>query len=162
MVMTNAYSTRVRQALRQQLESLQAAGVGQLPKAKPRPRVEQVAEAPRTQRPIATPTGGLFAMEPASESAASTAPTLDVLQQEVAGCTLCGELARTRTQTVFGVGNPREVGRLQEDLAARALEPEVVSFDVAPDLARDEMRQFGQSDTYAHRHVSHGRQLPHL
>jgi uracil-DNA glycosylase len=24
----------------------------------------------------------------------------------VAGCTLCGELARTRTQTVFGVGNP--------------------------------------------------------
>ena len=37
----------------------------------------------------------------------STAPTLEVLQQEVAACTLCGELAATRTQTVFGVGNPQ-------------------------------------------------------
>lgn len=37
----------------------------------------------------------------------STTGTLEVLQQEVAGCTLCGELASTRTQTVFGVGNPR-------------------------------------------------------
>ncbi|HMO83916.1 MAG TPA: uracil-DNA glycosylase, partial [Lacipirellulaceae bacterium] len=26
--------------------------------------------------------------------------------QEVAACTMCGELAATRTQTVFGVGNP--------------------------------------------------------
>src|SRR4029078_10211546 len=31
----------------------------------------------------------------------------EVLKQEVAGCTLCGELASTRTQTVFGVGNPK-------------------------------------------------------
>ena len=37
---------------------------------------------------------------------ASSAPTLHVLQQEVAGCTRCQELALTRTQTVFGVGNP--------------------------------------------------------
>jgi uracil-DNA glycosylase len=36
----------------------------------------------------------------------SPAPTLEVLQQTVAGCTRCDELARTRTQTVFGVGNP--------------------------------------------------------
>lgn len=34
------------------------------------------------------------------------APTLEVLQKQVAGCTRCGELAQTRTQTVFGVGNP--------------------------------------------------------
>lgn len=32
---------------------------------------------------------------------------LALLKQEVAGCTLCDELATTRTQTVFGVGNPR-------------------------------------------------------
>ena len=32
--------------------------------------------------------------------------TLEVLQQQVAGCTRCDELARTRTQTVFGVGDP--------------------------------------------------------
>jgi DNA polymerase len=33
--------------------------------------------------------------------------TLEVLQKQVAGCTRCSELARTRTQTVFGVGNPK-------------------------------------------------------
>ena len=32
--------------------------------------------------------------------------SLDVIQKEVAGCTRCAELASTRTQTVFGVGNP--------------------------------------------------------
>lgn len=31
---------------------------------------------------------------------------LAVIQREVAACTLCSELAQTRTQTVFGVGNP--------------------------------------------------------
>lgn len=31
---------------------------------------------------------------------------LKVLQEEVAGCTKCAELASQRTQTVFGVGNP--------------------------------------------------------
>lgn len=31
---------------------------------------------------------------------------LQVIQADVQPCTLCGELARTRTQTVFGVGNP--------------------------------------------------------
>jgi DNA polymerase len=32
--------------------------------------------------------------------------SLDVIQNEVAGCTRCTELASTRSQTVFGVGNP--------------------------------------------------------
>jgi DNA polymerase len=41
-----------------------------------------------------------------SGSAVSTASTLEILQAEVAACTLCDELAPTRTQTVFGVGNP--------------------------------------------------------
>ena len=31
---------------------------------------------------------------------------LDVIRGEVASCQVCGELAATRTQTVFGVGNP--------------------------------------------------------
>lgn len=33
-------------------------------------------------------------------------PALTVLSEEVAKCALCPELARTRKQTVFGVGNP--------------------------------------------------------
>jgi DNA polymerase len=37
----------------------------------------------------------------------SDAPTLEVLRDEVAHCTRCQELADTRTQTVFGVGNPQ-------------------------------------------------------
>lgn len=41
----------------------------------------------------------------AAETTAEAA-TLEVLQQQVAVCTLCDELASTRTQTVFGVGNP--------------------------------------------------------
>lgn len=31
---------------------------------------------------------------------------MQILSQEVAGCTKCGVLAQHRTQTVFGVGNP--------------------------------------------------------
>lgn len=58
--------------------------------------------------PNSTPAGsGLFAATGDEQGASSAAPTLAVLQQEVAACTLCGELAATRTQTVFGVGNPR-------------------------------------------------------
>lgn len=39
--------------------------------------------------------------------AATKGLTLEILQQRVAGCTRCNELAATRTQTVFGVGNPK-------------------------------------------------------
>ena len=37
----------------------------------------------------------------------SSAASLEILQSEVTQCTLCDELASTRTQTVFGVGNPQ-------------------------------------------------------
>jgi DNA polymerase len=33
--------------------------------------------------------------------------SLEIIRSEVAACTRCPELASTRTQTVFGVGNPR-------------------------------------------------------
>jgi uracil-DNA glycosylase len=39
--------------------------------------------------------------------AENPAITLEILQQQVAGCTRCSELAATRTQTVFGVGKPK-------------------------------------------------------
>jgi DNA polymerase len=51
--------------------------------------------------------GGLFDSGDTPPPAVSAAPTLEVLQQHVAACTLCDELASTRTQTVFGVGNPQ-------------------------------------------------------
>jgi len=57
------------------------------------------------------------AMFPPAENFGPSVPVEDratqlkVIQQEVAGCTACPELASTRTQTVFGVGkvNPRLV-----------------------------------------------------
>jgi DNA polymerase len=53
----------------------------------------------------ATPTS-LFEASESGPPMCASAPTLEVLQQEVAGCTRCNELASARTQTVFGVGDP--------------------------------------------------------
>lgn len=102
---------QIQKAVIQKLESLQRAGVTQLGRKK----------APRraASAPAATPRAAAAApkVEPAAPAASqpiqhnvvagSPAEQLAILQQEVAGCTRCGELARTRTQTVFGVGNPQ-------------------------------------------------------
>jgi len=72
-----------RNAVLALLESLQSAGVEQLPRADRLPRPPATPEPPMPATP------------------------LEILQQQVAQCTLCDELARTRTQTVFGVGNPK-------------------------------------------------------
>jgi uracil-DNA glycosylase family 4 len=102
-------SDRMKQALRQQLESLQAAGVRHVPSATSAWRV-------RSDAAKKSPPAGLFEeeqqlveaeIESSTAPDVSEAPTLEVLQQEVAGCTRCGELASTRTQTVFGVGNSK-------------------------------------------------------
>jgi len=93
----------LNRAILQTLESLQSAGVQQLAKtqAAPKPLLQasslQRAGAPPQPQPT---------HDPGLDSNLSTAPTLELLQAEVAACTLCEELAPTRTQTVFGVGNP--------------------------------------------------------
>lgn len=116
-----------RQALLQQLESLHAAGVRQLPAAEPlkisrshQPeettdrRVASLNEevdsdnAPSSQPHTSSVEGqaaGLF--DDTQPQTVSRAATLDVLEQEVSACTLCDELASTRNKTVFGAGNPR-------------------------------------------------------
>jgi uracil-DNA glycosylase family 4 len=115
-----------RQAL-QALESLHGAGVLQLPQAQS-PRVKQPPTAsaiapeavaidldsmgsPKPTVPLASnpvPATGLFEPEEAvAGEKVSAAATLEILKTEVAACTLCHELATTRTQTVFGVGNPQ-------------------------------------------------------
>ncbi|MEQ8847295.1 uracil-DNA glycosylase [Botrimarina sp.] len=99
----------------QQAESLLAAGVTGLPRKAPSAALPKAppADAPPADAPPAAvapaaPAPPLVA--PASSSPAiapPTAPTLQVLADQVAGCTACAELAATRTQTVFGVGDPR-------------------------------------------------------
>lgn len=114
------------------LESLQQAGVLQIPKGRMTVPVAEAATATLTEATVgevASPPSdalgaqtelpmrkrtGRVANYPSSlfepvEASPQTAPTdlsLDVIRHEVAGCTRCAALASTRTQTVFGVGNP--------------------------------------------------------
>jgi DNA polymerase len=55
----------------------------------------------------AAPATSLFAAVEPPPTPPLVAPTLELLEQQVAACTRCHELATTRTQTVFGVGNPK-------------------------------------------------------
>jgi uracil-DNA glycosylase family 4 len=82
-------------ALKQRLESLEAAGVLQIPRGSGQGAVPAAASAATPVSPPAAP--------PPTPSGARDA-ALAVIASEVAGCTRCGELAATRTQTVFGSG----------------------------------------------------------
>ena len=117
-------------ATRQLLESLQRAGVTHVPKPGPKSlSIDQASpsqsieipsqaqleaeeledSAPRLPRPSkrsVSQAPKLFDASDAEPLMTSTASTLEILQGEVAACTLCQELAETRTQTVFGVGDP--------------------------------------------------------
>ena len=94
--------------VQQSLESLAAAGVEQLPK--PSDYTDLAAPSAATSPTIEAETGhadkGTNEMANAESTECSSAATLEILQGEVTQCTLCEELAGTRTQTVFGVGDP--------------------------------------------------------
>ncbi len=82
----------------QRLESLQQAGVTHVKKV-PKYHAPPRAEAAIDQT---GPTRG----PAASASTDPRCAALAAVARDVAACTRCAELARTRTQTVFGVGNP--------------------------------------------------------
>jgi DNA polymerase len=113
------------------LDDLERAGVTHLPRPKktekavaapPAPGPSRAAD-PAPAKPSAKSAVGTAAAPPpvaakAAEppkKAATAAPSdrtsrivsLQVLAKEVAGCVRCPNLAATRTQTVFGVGNPQ-------------------------------------------------------
>ena len=97
---TDTSADRATRAIVQKLESLSRAGVTHLGKP---PKIEPAAAQPPDDPQPATGSR--------SESNAATDPSdrqaaLDVIRQKVVACTRCEELARTRTQTVFGAGNP--------------------------------------------------------
>jgi uracil-DNA glycosylase family 4 len=111
-------SGRAARIVSQKLEALASAGLTHL--GKPRRRAPAAASGePALSASVETP---LFAhCDPAArgapaqqasegirsgDSRAERETALRVIQSEVAKCTLCDDLARTRTQTVFGVGNP--------------------------------------------------------
>jgi len=79
----------------QRLESLQRAGVTHLGK-QPEIRPDEPTEQPPVMEQKSKPAA------PADDPQAALA----AVARDVAACTRCTELARTRTQTVFGVGSP--------------------------------------------------------
>jgi DNA polymerase len=105
------------------LESLQRAGVLQMPKSRKKKTTKSIAnEVAREPAPVevasiptaaknigwnAAAPSSLFDVPDSTPNASAGAFSLEVLQQQVAGCTKCSELANTRTQTVFGAGNPQ-------------------------------------------------------
>jgi uracil-DNA glycosylase family 4 len=92
-------------ALKQRLESLAAAGVGQLPRASAARRgVPEVSVVAREPGLAATPPPAAAAGDASLH--ADRIQALRVLHQQVAGCTKCVELAASRTTTVFGAGPP--------------------------------------------------------
>ncbi len=101
-------------AVVQRLESLQRAGVTHMKKTskRPPPRVEPADKGVEGDSPIlaGTKIGTVPTKPQAAEQHGATADeraaALAVVACKVATCTRCEELARTRTQTVFGVGNP--------------------------------------------------------
>lgn len=119
--MAEQADSRVARQVLQLLESMHGAGIQQLPKATtPRPQAMppgETAEPPilpvpaiplSTVAPMSESAVTLFqADEEAAPSVLPAAANLTILQDDVAACTKCHELATTRTQTVFGVGNPR-------------------------------------------------------
>ena len=98
---------RTAKAAAQRLESLARAGVTNLPR--PRKRVAKPAVKVDTA-PAVHETAPHAAVAPKTQPKVASATNfaqLEVIRQEVAGCMRCPELAATRTQTVFGVGNPQ-------------------------------------------------------
>ena len=93
---------RVQRIVRQRLEGLERAGVSVLPQATELPQPTLIPEPlpPPTEKNIVAKPDG-----PRTQNA-SPAERLKTLAGCVTACTHCEELAQTRTQTVFGVGNP--------------------------------------------------------
>jgi uracil-DNA glycosylase family 4 len=113
-------------ALQQVLQSWQSAGLGHLPKlavsatepspapavaatvpVAPSPPQDTVPDMARKQAAAARPELPVIGVAPEIKMSGSREERLAALQARVAKCTRCQELATTRTQTVFGVGNPK-------------------------------------------------------
>jgi uracil-DNA glycosylase len=122
---------RLRTAVRQRLESLRRAGVRQIPRlpALSVAEVPVVAQAPMEQAVTPPEPTAREAPKPPEITVPDRQPprlelptvvqpptpavqedplvALDRVRREVVHCTLCQELAKSRTQTVFGTGNPK-------------------------------------------------------
>ena len=102
--MSDCPKNDLRTPVIQILESLEAAGVQQFKVEPPLPRPEINNRVHQNTSPAPDPE--LPSNDPPATPSSAPAATLEILREEVASCSLCPELANSRTQTVFGVGNP--------------------------------------------------------
>lgn len=113
-------NSAVHRAVRQQLESLQKAGLTHLPRRAPAaidvvPVANQEATSAQPASSAAASDHDRVAESEAPAVAVAASPVsssdrqreLSLVAERVAACMRCRELAETRTQTVFGVGNPQ-------------------------------------------------------
>ncbi len=121
MAKKGSASSRTARAALQVLESLERSGIEQIGKSRGRKTGASAAMSKTASSaapphvvaaaPKAAPMPKAVAPAPAAAAPPQSAPvagdTLELIRQEVAACRRCQELADTRTQTVFGVGNPR-------------------------------------------------------
>jgi DNA polymerase len=98
-------TNRTARATIQKLESLRRSGVGQLPQPKPKAAKPKAAK-PNVVSEKAAPVATAPVVEKPTGRVLPVSDTLEAVRSEVAACTACAELACTRKQTVFGVGNP--------------------------------------------------------
>lgn len=97
-----------RKAVRQRLQSLERAGVTNLPKPRKRATGTAAAAVATVATAAAPPIAGVAPPATAAPlSLADRVAALDVVRSRVAACLRCPELCTTRTQTVFGVGDPQ-------------------------------------------------------
>ncbi len=91
----------------QRLEVLEGAGVTHVPKGRKLPDTPPVAQPPSAVPEGGTVAGGTADGDTADGGCATRrADALAEVAREVSACTRCTELARARTQTVFGAGSP--------------------------------------------------------
>jgi len=104
---------QLRTAVRQKLESLARCGVTHIKASRaiqsaPPPPVRTGSDKPPIPPTSArAPAGTALLADERPQSSGSGPDSLLQIAHEVAVCTLCTELATTRTQTVPGVGNPQ-------------------------------------------------------
>lgn len=112
-------SLSLRRALLQQLQSMQRAGIMQIARNQfrntvldlttPTESADMASPSKDTDPAVAEASHKTLQEDSIAREARSQQQRLQelkVIQQEVANCDRCAELAATRTQTVFGVGNP--------------------------------------------------------
>ncbi len=103
---------KLRIGLVQQLMTLRDAGIQQIPATKPANLSNRIATMNDPIKASAEPgktseSPVRFAGKSAGGPPANAVELLTVLREQVSHCTRCPQLAAARTNTVFGVGNPR-------------------------------------------------------